>query len=141
MIPILFFTGWWLVLTLVTSLLTFATPHCLCAPSISTVAGLALHGKGWLVVQLFYYVIIGEFLLLPLGCSKCKTSHTPIIPSSTPPPQPWELERATNSTNQKQRQGEKQILIGERARRVNWRVHRGNWKAAGGNTFRYPVKM
>jgi hypothetical protein len=48
------------------------------------VMGVALYRKGWLVVQLFYYVKFGGFLLLPLGWGKFNTSHTPITPRATP---------------------------------------------------------
>jgi hypothetical protein len=70
MIPILFFTGRWLVLTLVPSQLTLATPTASVRPPI--VAGLALDGKGWLVVQLFYYVLLADFSCCHLGAVSAK---------------------------------------------------------------------
>jgi hypothetical protein len=67
--------------------ITHSSTHAL------TIAGVALNGKRWQVVQLFYYITIDGFLLLPLWCSKCDTSLTPRTPRAT---------RATNQNWRKQ---------------------------------------
>ncbi len=78
----------------------------------------ALDGKEWWVSQLFFCVNIGRLLLLPLGCASA-TLHSliPIIPRATPATAGIG-ERATNLTNQKQGEGELQILIGQIMRRI-----------------------
>jgi hypothetical protein len=48
------------------------------------IAGAPLDNKGWWSEQLFYYVNIGGFLLLPLERCKCNTSRIPITPKATP---------------------------------------------------------
>jgi hypothetical protein len=96
-LPIHFFTGGCIVLTLIAPYLPQAAsqlPLCapqlpLCAPPIVT--GVALDGIGWWVVYLFYILckfwrisLVGEFLLLPLECGKCNTRCTPITPRAIP---------------------------------------------------------
>ncbi len=61
---------WWL---LVLALAASQSP--LCPPIVVVVA---LHSKGWQVVQAFYYVNIGRFLLLPLDRSTNENSLTTI---------------------------------------------------------------
>jgi hypothetical protein len=64
---------------------TVATSHTLIASVRPAIArGVALEGIGWWVVQLFYYVNFGKYLLLPLGHRKCDTGCTPITPRATP---------------------------------------------------------
>ncbi len=59
-----------------------------CSPADTSpspiVAGVALGGKGWLVVQLFHYTKIGGSLYLLLVSEESHTSHAPIIPRATP---------------------------------------------------------
>jgi hypothetical protein len=40
------------------------------------VAGVALDGTGWRVVQLFHHTSIGVFLLFPLKSGECSTGRT-----------------------------------------------------------------
>jgi hypothetical protein len=70
---------------------------------------------------------------------KIKTQNKTNTPRVTPAT--TGNQRATNSTNKKQGKGEKQILIGQRARRINCSEHRRHWRTASGNTCRHPVKM
>ncbi len=59
----------------------------LAAPQVPpTIAGVALDGKDWHVVQRFYYVNISGFLLLPLGRGMCDTSRTPVVQYTTDTP-------------------------------------------------------
>jgi hypothetical protein len=49
-----------------------------------------------------------------------------------------EPERATDSIIRNEKV--KNILIGQRERRIIWRGHREYWRVASGNTCRHPIK-
>ncbi len=106
-------------------------------PPIAT--GVALDGIRWWLVQLFFYVSFGRFLLLPLRCGKCDTRHTPITPIELLLPSLGVAERS-KLTNKKQVLGKKQIIIGSRARRINWGVTSVNRSVPSGNTCHHTVK-
>jgi hypothetical protein len=94
--------------------------------------GVFLDGVGWWVVQPFYHVNRDRFLPLPLECRKCNTSCALSTPRATPTSTgDW----TTNIFNQCEirnmnRESEKQNLIGQKARKLNWRTDRGHWKVA-----------
>jgi hypothetical protein len=59
----------------------------LAAPQVPpTIAGVALDGKDWHVVQRFNFVNISGFLLLPLEHGMCDTSSTPVVKYTKDPP-------------------------------------------------------
>jgi hypothetical protein len=88
------------------------------------IAGAPLDSKGWWSEQLFYYVKIGGFLLLPLERCKCNTGRIPITPEATPATNGNRREKK-RSTNIKQGNSEKQILLGQTGKkRINCRLHR-----------------
>ncbi len=83
------------------------------------VTEVALIGKGWL----FHHATIGKFLLLPLECRKCDTSCPPITSRA--------IFATTRDLSQqhiqpigRNRESVKKILIGWRARKINWRANR-----------------
>jgi hypothetical protein len=56
---------------------------------------------GWKEVELFYNVNSARFLLLPLECEKCDTSHYPVAHMTTPAPMEA-VKGNTILTNRKQ---------------------------------------
>jgi hypothetical protein len=76
-----------------------------------------LEDKGWRAEQLFSYVNIAAFLLLPLEYGKCDSSRTPMYNPQSYFRHHWKPYRATNK---KQETSEKKILVALGARRINW---------------------
>jgi hypothetical protein len=69
--------------------------------------------------------------------------HTTTTPSRKP--SPWRslaslIDKQRYLINKKQGEGDKQILTGQRARRINGRVQRGLWRADSVNTSCHPAK-
>jgi hypothetical protein len=73
-------------------------------------AGVVMDSKGLWIIQLFYYVNIGGFPLLSLGCSKFNTNCSTVTPRRATPASTGN-QKATNSTNKKHGKGERHYQV------------------------------
>jgi hypothetical protein len=102
---------------------------------IPIVAGVALDGIGWWVVQLFYCENVADFFW---GAASA-TLVAPLLLLDLLPP-PLGVAKRNKLTNKKQGKGKKQILIGQRAKRINWGAASVNCGSASVNTSHHTVK-
>ncbi len=121
-LPIYFFTGWRLVLRLATPELALAVLRLALA---ALVAEVALDGSSWLVVQLLHHTNIGQISPDTSWRAESNANHTSVCNS----PGDRTEQHIEPIGTKKYKQGKlKQIMIGQRARRINWRADRGHWR-------------
>jgi hypothetical protein len=127
-LPIYFFTLWRLVLRLAAPQLA---PAVLRLTQAALVAEVALDNTGWLVVQLLHHTNIDRFHISPAGEQRAMlTTLQYVTPrSSHTSPGDRTEQHIQPIRTKKYKQGKlKQIMIGQRARRINWRADRGLWR-------------